>query len=218
MDDATRDFLRNRYGQKKDEFQHNYRARIFEAYGSGPCPACGEIEDMELAHVTDALTFVRRLNVPGGPGPVAALEASYRWDNLIPLGTRCHRVWTGKDERFGSPEVSLLYNEMVAARNHPLVLAWSDRDELHAPESEALRAAVRKSIEATDRHAAAYEVLQKETASVVNVVGDIFSELKAYRGWSSVYQLYPEKDGPPCFPPWPDRWRALLTRVQVPTP
>jgi hypothetical protein len=56
------------------------------AASSGADDEIGPFAELEVAHITDAVAFVR------AAGPHRGVTFSYRWDNLVTLCGECHRA------------------------------------------------------------------------------------------------------------------------------
>jgi len=73
------------YQRYRAPLQSKWRPLIL-ARDRNKCKACGSKEDPEVAHITDAVAFVR------AAGHHRAVTFSYRWDNLVTLCCACHRA------------------------------------------------------------------------------------------------------------------------------
>ncbi len=83
------------YGRYRQPLQARWRPLILER-DRRRCRACGARDGLEVAHITDAVAFVR------AGGHHRAVTFSYRWDNLVTLCDGCHALqhaWSfGRDE------------------------------------------------------------------------------------------------------------------------
>jgi hypothetical protein len=73
------------YQKYRAPLQAKWRPHIL-ARDAHKCRACGAKEALEVAHITDAVAFVR------AAGHHRAVTFSYRWDNLMTLCEGCHAV------------------------------------------------------------------------------------------------------------------------------
>ncbi len=76
------------YQRYRQPLQQKWRGPVLERDGC-KCRACGASEKkaaLHLAHITDAVAFVR------AGGDHRAVTFSYRWDNLYTLCVDCHRA------------------------------------------------------------------------------------------------------------------------------
>ena len=73
------------YQRYRQPLQAKWRPFILERDGN-KCRACRGRDDLEMAHITDAVAFVR------AAGSHRGVTFSYRWDNLMTLCEGCHKV------------------------------------------------------------------------------------------------------------------------------
>ncbi|MCA1820063.1 MAG: HNH endonuclease [Halobacteriales archaeon] len=73
------------YQRYRAPLQAKWRPPIV-ARDRGKCKACGSKDEPEVAHITDAVAFVR------AAGHHRGVTFSYRWDNLVTLCSACHRA------------------------------------------------------------------------------------------------------------------------------
>jgi len=73
------------YQRYRQPLQAKWRPVIL-ARDAKRCRACGEADDLEVAHITDAVAFVR------AAGSHRGVTFSYRWDNLATLCEACHKA------------------------------------------------------------------------------------------------------------------------------
>ncbi|HUR62184.1 MAG TPA: HNH endonuclease signature motif containing protein [Candidatus Thermoplasmatota archaeon] len=71
------------YQKYRAPLQAKWRPYILDR-DKGKCRVCGSREELEMAHITDAVAFVR------AGGHHRAVTFSYRWDNLVMLCSECH--------------------------------------------------------------------------------------------------------------------------------
>jgi hypothetical protein len=71
------------YQKYRAPLQAKWRPFILER-DRNKCRVCGSKEELEMAHITDAVAFVR------AAGHHRAVTFSYRWDNLMTLCAGCH--------------------------------------------------------------------------------------------------------------------------------
>jgi 5-methylcytosine-specific restriction endonuclease McrA len=86
------------YQSYRQPLQQKWRPLIL-ARDRSKCRVCGAKEDLEMAHLTDAVAFVR------AAGSRHGVTFSYRWDNLLTLCGTCHG--TSHSHRWGRDEVEL---------------------------------------------------------------------------------------------------------------
>ncbi len=73
------------YQKYRQPLQAKWRPFVLER-DKNRCRACGARDDLEMAHITDAVAFVR------AAGHHRAVTFSYRWDNLFTLCDPCHAI------------------------------------------------------------------------------------------------------------------------------
>ncbi|MES2153896.1 MAG: HNH endonuclease signature motif containing protein [bacterium] len=83
------------YQRYRQPLQAKWRPFILER-DKRRCRVCGGRDDLEMAHITDAVAFVR------AAGSHRGVTFSYRWDNLMTLCDGCHAVshshrWRAED-------------------------------------------------------------------------------------------------------------------------
>jgi hypothetical protein len=90
------------------------------------CRVCGAKEELEMAHITDAVAFVR------AAGHHRAVTFSYRWDNLMMLCAECH----GASHAFRVTEAIAGRREKVATMQAQLrrLRGWSTPFAVLPPE------------------------------------------------------------------------------------
>jgi hypothetical protein len=86
------------YQKYRAPLQQKWRPLIL-ARDRNKCRVCGGKDGLEMAHLTDAVAFVRAAGTRHG------VTFSYRWDNLLTLCDACHA--TSHSHRWGTEEVEL---------------------------------------------------------------------------------------------------------------
>lgn len=80
---ARRRMSREPYQEYRSRMQQRWRPHIL-ARDRNRCRVCGCREDLEMAHLTDCVAFVR------ATGRKEGVTFSFRWDNLVTLCAVCH--------------------------------------------------------------------------------------------------------------------------------
>jgi hypothetical protein len=80
-----RRFVREPFQEYRSRLQARWRPAIL-ARDRGRCRVCSSREDLEMAHVTDCVAFVR------ATGRKEGVTFSFRWDNLVMLCSVCHAL------------------------------------------------------------------------------------------------------------------------------
>lgn len=80
---ARRRMSREPFQEYRSRLQQRWRPHIL-ARDRGRCRVCASREDLEMAHLTDCIAFVR------ATGRKEGVTFSFRWDNLVTLCAVCH--------------------------------------------------------------------------------------------------------------------------------
>ena len=80
---VRRRMSREPYQDYRQRLQQRWRPHILQR-DRNRCRVCGTKEDLEMAHLTDCVAFVR------ATGRKEGVTFSFRWDNLVTLCAVCH--------------------------------------------------------------------------------------------------------------------------------
>ena len=80
---TRRRMSREPYQEYRQRMQQRWRPHIL-ARDRNRCRVCSSREDLEMAHLTDCVAFVR------ATGRKEGVTFSFRWDNLVTLCAVCH--------------------------------------------------------------------------------------------------------------------------------